>query len=648
MTQTRTTVPGQSCPEQDLPVEAQAPMDWQGKVLKGRYRIASLLGSGGMSDVYRATDLHLEEAGAKDAQVAVKILRSELTRDGNALGLLAKEAAKSKCLAHPNIIRVYDLDHDGDVWFMVMELLEGEPLSKVIQRAKPQGLKWKGAKAVLDQIIQALAYSHQRGIVHADLKPSNIFVTRQGSIKILDFGVAQALRPGHQEDFLNQSLGDETTVYGYTPAYASTSLIAGKEPQVEDDLYALACVSYELLSSRHPFDRQRLDEQQRKAFKLARPGNMPGRLWGCFRRLLKEEARRPSLAEIEKTTRPLPWAHLIYPLVVAAALGSAFYAWQQGGKEVAAAREELKAQSDHQAALAELSSRPVTQLLAGLGGFSPLERAGLLMSNRDRIIDHFGQKVDEALKAPARADLPNFPAAAKVLVEALSYFPNDDSLRTLEAQLNQRRLGLYNALAEELRARLVQGDFGSQGAVDELTGLKADLLFLGKQLPALGDQAITTYKGQMSAAIDQDDAPAIARLLAIGETFYGQEQGAADTIKAAKQQESAIAALANYDKAVAEGGTADYPVDAAEAFYARKIGVWNDGIAAAKDGQALDAVFEAEKAFAATLPVDLPSLKALRHNLANAYISQANDLIAHRRVVAAAPLMQRANELMSD
>ena len=253
---THTHDPDRPKAEQDAP---EGPRHKRlGMVLNDRYRIVALIASGGMSDVYKAVDQNLEKAGSRDCLVAIKLLRTSLTRDPGARSLLAREAAKSKRLSHPNIIRIHDLNHDGDNWFLVMELLEGEPLSRIVQRAKPNGLKWKGCVAVLRQVADALAYSHSQGIVHADLKPSNIFFTREGRIKLLDFGVSRALQAQQPEDYLNPRAEDETSIYGYTPAYASPELMEGKDPSPQDDLYALACISYELLSSRHPFDRQKL------------------------------------------------------------------------------------------------------------------------------------------------------------------------------------------------------------------------------------------------------------------------------------------------------------------------------------------------------------------------------------------------------
>lgn len=641
--QTHTTVSGQLESLDKAPTTS-----WTDRTLKQRYRIESLIGSGGMSDVYKATDLHLEEAGARDAQVAVKILRAELTKDSSALSLLAREAAKSKRLSHPNIIRVYDLDHDGDTWFMVMELLEGEPLSKVIQRAKPQGLKWKGAAAVLDQIFSALAYSHTQGIVHADLKPSNIFVTSQGSIKLLDYGVAQALKPHQHEDFLSEQQSDETTVYGYTPAYASTSLIAGKEPTVCDDLYALACVAFELLSSRHPFDRKKLTEQERRQYKLVKPAHMPGRLWQPVRKLLKEERPQPTLRRLQQVIKPVRPGSILYPVALAASVIVAFTLWSQGKDQVAQLQAQLDGLTGHQRNVEAISAMPVEELLAQSATLAPQERAGILRVNRDRILDHYEERIDSALKEADRPDLPNFPAAAKVLQELLNIFPNDDAVRGLDLRLDQRRQSLLSALGEEYKARLDQAAYNDDAAIRELDALKADLLFLDPHPVTPSEQAQQKLAENLEAAMAAEDAPAISRLTDVAGRFFPSSDILAGPLAKAGRLKDAIASLATYQAQVDQGATPQYPVDAAEAFYQDKLRDWQDRITQADSPQALDKIYDELNGFGQSLPAPLPSVKALRKQIANAYLVQANKLLAQRRVVAAQPLMERANQLMSE
>lgn len=617
-----------------------------GLVLKDRYRIEALIASGGMSDVYKAVDRHLEQAGARDCMVAVKILRNELTRDANALSLLAREAAKSKRLSHPNIIRVHDLDHDGETWFMVMELLDGEPLSRIIQRAKPHGLKWQGGRAVLQQVVSALAFSHRRGIIHADLKPSNIFFTRDGEIKLLDFGVAQALKPNQHVDFLNPHNDDETTIYGYTPAYASPALIAGKDPTVLDDLYALACIAYELFSSRHPFDRKKLSQEELASYPLSKPRNMPGSLWRVCRSLLKHQQPPKDLAAFQIALRPLPWPKYLYPAALILTILLALGAGYRGYTEAEAAKARLDGYANHEQRLQTLEQLPPADLLASLEGLSALEQAGFLKLHQEPILEHFRERTDQALQSQSRPNLPNIPAALDVINEARSLFPHDFELIRQGEQLSQRSLSLQSALGEELQGRLAQGDYRDYTTQRELKELAADLSFLGGSLPVPGEEAIRVFARQLTTALDKDDGPALDRLLGVGDLFFADLPQLAESLGAARQLENAIETLGRYHEAVADGQTPTYPIDAAEQFYAQRLEHWGQTIANAKRSSNLDSVFNDLASRQTKVPVDFPPFAAIRQRLADAYLSQADALLARGQTRQAQPLLQKATSLM--
>ncbi|HEY8510269.1 MAG TPA: protein kinase, partial [Steroidobacteraceae bacterium] len=149
----------------------------------------------------------------------------------------------------PNIVNVYTFDRDGDVFFMTMELLEGRTLKERIDTDCRLGMPFDDAWPIIEGAGRALAYAHQHAVVHSDLKPSNIFVTREGQAKVLDFGIARAIGGGGPGStrFDAQSLG------ALTPGYASCEMLEGKPPDPRDDVYSFACVVYELLTGRHPF-----------------------------------------------------------------------------------------------------------------------------------------------------------------------------------------------------------------------------------------------------------------------------------------------------------------------------------------------------------------------------------------------------------
>lgn len=617
-----------------------------GMVLSQRYRIESLIASGGMSDVYKAVDLHLERAGTRDCFVALKILRSELTQDVNALNLLAREAAKSKCLSHPNIIRVHDLGHDDDTWFMVMELLDGEPLSRIIQRVKPNGLKWKGGKAVLEQVASALAASHRKGIVHADLKPSNIFFTREGEIKLLDFGVAQALKPHQHVDFLNPRSDDETTVYGYTPAYATPALIDGNEPTVNDDLYALACISVELLSSRHPFDRKKLTAKEKTGYKITKPRNMPGKLWTVVRKLLKDDGADVNLEVFQLAMKPTAWSQYLYPAGIAASLITATALWYQGTEKVAESEARLAAYHERAERINALIDLPPEQLVTELGTLEPLERAGLLKQQQDRILHYYENRIDNNLQASGRPNLPNVTVALATLDEALALYPRDQQLNQRFERLNQRRLSLETALSNELNGRLEQGDYNDHASFSELKSLAEDYLFLSGTPLELSAPASNIYQQRLSEALAKDDNMALARLLAMAEVFSAESPDLADNLAEARQLEGAIKTLSDYQSAIANDEQAIFPVSAAEQLYSGRFQQWQDTIATATGSEDLDGVYDDLSYYRDLLPSNYKPFDRIQQALADAYLTQADSLLKQNRTSLAQPLLKRATALM--
>lgn len=223
-----------------------------GSIIKDRFVLQEVIAAGGMGVVYKALDLRRAEAKDRHPFVAVKVLNEDFSQYPGSWIALQRETQKSQHLAHPNVITVYDFDHDDHNFFMTMELLEGEPLSERLKRLQGKGLGVKKALPLIEAMGAALVYAHQKGIVHSDFKPGNIFITQEGIVKVLDFGIARAFRQPDQAQ-------ETTTVFdpgrlgAFSPTYASCEIIEGASPDPRDDIYALACVAYELLSGNHPF-----------------------------------------------------------------------------------------------------------------------------------------------------------------------------------------------------------------------------------------------------------------------------------------------------------------------------------------------------------------------------------------------------------
>jgi hypothetical protein len=226
-----------------------------GDMLRERFVLDVLVGTGGMSRVYRAVDRRRLEALDPQPYVAVKVLSSDFRRHPDALRALEAEARKVQALAHPNICVVFDFDRDGSHAFLVMELLIGSTLD-VVLRASPGGSLDRGRVAsVVGGVLAGIGYAHARGIVHADLKPGNVFLCADGDTKVLDFGVATALRGAGF---------DPAGLEALTPGYASPEMARGEPRDPRDDVFALGCIVYLVLTGRHPYDRRPAEEAEQR------------------------------------------------------------------------------------------------------------------------------------------------------------------------------------------------------------------------------------------------------------------------------------------------------------------------------------------------------------------------------------------------
>jgi len=229
----------------------------EGDLLRGRFELISKLGEGGMGAVWKGKDKLKEEARDRNPFVAIKLLQGDFKAHPEAFIALQRETAKQQRLAHPNIATVYDFDRDdttGTV-FMTMEVLEGQPLDVFIRKLPADGLPEEQAMPLIVQLCNGLSYAHQAGLVHSDLKPGNCFLTREGNIKLLDFGIARASKTkGDAEG--ETTLFDPGQLGALTPTYATLEMFEGEDPDPRDDIYALAIMAYQLLTGKHPYGKK--------------------------------------------------------------------------------------------------------------------------------------------------------------------------------------------------------------------------------------------------------------------------------------------------------------------------------------------------------------------------------------------------------
>jgi len=293
-------------------------------LVKKRFLLETTLGAGGMGTVYKAQDLRKVEAEDKHPYVAVKVLNEGFKQHPQAYVSLQQEAVKSQKLAHPNIVTVYDFDRDGDTIFMTMELLQGTPLDACLKSVANRGIEKNEAVGHFNQLCNGLSYAHARNIVHSDFKPGNIFLTDDGSAKILDFGIARAVSQAKADsNFDAGSLG------ALTPSYASYEMFQGEPPHFSDDIYALACVFYEMLTGQHPYNRTPANQALEKGLTPKRIKSLTRREWRALEKglALTISDRWQSVAEFQKAFAPALRAKQLWSAVGVASVGLIAAGW---------------------------------------------------------------------------------------------------------------------------------------------------------------------------------------------------------------------------------------------------------------------------------------------------------------------------------
>lgn len=213
-------------------------MDLKGRLLGNRYEIIEKIGSGGMATVYKA------KCHVLNRYVAIKILRDEFTTDEEFIKRFEVEAQSAASITHPNIVSVYDVGVDGNLYYIVMELIKGKTLKEIITEEKGP-LPWKWSVNIASQIASALETAHKNHIIHRDIKPHNIIITEDGVAKVTDFGIAKAVSNSTITAF-GTTIG---SVHYFSPEHAR-----GGFTDEKSDLYSLGVVMYEMLTGKVPFD----------------------------------------------------------------------------------------------------------------------------------------------------------------------------------------------------------------------------------------------------------------------------------------------------------------------------------------------------------------------------------------------------------
>lgn len=319
-----------------------------GSVLRDRYLLHDKVAAGSMGVVYKAYDRHLANVDGSDSAVAIKVLSPQLSGNPDALRALQQEAAKGRCLNHPHIVRFIDLDREDDLYFLIMEWLEGESLANALDNGTlradiPRALE------IIRQIGGALDFAHRCGVIHADVKPGNIMLLPDGSVKLVDFGIARV-----QQRRRGSNTSNPDILRAATPAYSSMQVLTGDEPNAADDVFSLACLAYRLIAGHRVFGPRNAAEAAEAGMEPQRPQGLTDSQWKALRKGLAysrvgrqrtplefvnqltaevpnseagpiDELRIPPDALLERrfATSPTRWPYIVLLAVVIAGLGLA-------------------------------------------------------------------------------------------------------------------------------------------------------------------------------------------------------------------------------------------------------------------------------------------------------------------------------------
>jgi serine/threonine protein kinase len=263
------------------------------RTLRSRYVLEALIGQGGVGSVYRALDLNRVGLPREHQYVALKIIDHDAARRAGAPQSLRREFHQAQSLSHPGIVNVFDFDHEDDTYFVTMELLDGDSLGALMRRLSPERLHLETARRVLLELGEAVAYAHDRGVLHLDLKPDNVMIDAAGHVRVLDFGLARS--PLAEPS----TSGEHASPAAATPAYASCERLVQEKPDVRDDVFSFSCIAYELLAGKHPFDRLSALRARNENRTPRRIGSLSRRQWHTLRKGLAW-AREDRLASVRQ------------------------------------------------------------------------------------------------------------------------------------------------------------------------------------------------------------------------------------------------------------------------------------------------------------------------------------------------------------
>ncbi|WP_407833216.1 serine/threonine-protein kinase [Vibrio rotiferianus] len=621
-----------------------------GKVIKNRYEVESLIGHGGLCDVYLAKDIILDSSGADNPHVALKILQKEFAEQPETARMLIREAQQTQKLSHPNILRVYDFGVDANVYFLVMEYVDGETLEQLIQRSRPNGLSFSAAMSIVGQALNALDYAHTKGVVHADLKPANIMITPEGNVKLLDFGVSKTHRV-QQDKYAARRPSQSLDTLGYTPNYASKPVLEGKEPTFQDDLFAFCCIIYELLSCKHPYNRTPVNEALKKSLKVVKPNNLPFSKWPVLASILNSGSvnedvnARLLLAKLNKNH-----LKLITPLAatVILAIGAAYTFQHQQDKisELALTLKKSEEALSEQLDLLKLTATEAKQLIDSEVTVQPVIKEGYLRVHKESILGQFESEIDSILNT-SNTSYPNYDQIELVLSNARSYYPDSHKIEVLSVDIQSSKHSTLLSISRQINSHLEKSRYAKEPDVRSIYDLKHDLNTIHREYRFVPSSLASEVFGQqLTEALKEKDAASLVTLLKVGNTFFSGVEEYKDKLVTSNQMKDSILEMKLYIQSLDSNTPLPFPTHAARILYKEDFDGLHFRLEKAKTTVHLDKLVDDLNVLSKRFPENFEDINALKFQIANKYLDFSDILLNKRKAKSARRAMQKANALM--
>ncbi|OGT31990.1 MAG: hypothetical protein A2W28_11775 [Gammaproteobacteria bacterium RBG_16_51_14] len=489
-----------------------------GSIIKHRFRLLEVLGVGGMGKVYKGIDLLKEEAKDKNPYCAIKLLNDDFKDHPESFIALQRESSRQQKLAHPNIATVYDFDRlggPGTPVYITMEYMDGKPVNDYIKKEvrKSGGIPFAQAYPIIKGLGSALIYAHDRGIVHSDFKPGNAFLLKTGEVKVLDFGIARAVKnpvTGEAE----KTLFDPGKLGALTPAYASLEMLEGEEPDTRDDIYALGCTAYELLTGKHPFNKLPANKARENNLVPALVKGLNKKQNRALRRSVAYERkdRSPNVTHfLEELEGKATWHK--HPLFIAAsvvlviaAIGFIPVKNYLHGKDI----EQM---------IADINSGDQTVIIAKLDEIRAMEKTEqITITDAASIViqKYYDNRISGLIDITG--DSYDFPAAKTILKEIEDFYPESIFLQQQDERVSFNEKQLVSDLNTQYIAALKD-----PALLDNTKQILATIKRINPAHPLLEDpRPSNAYRLAAVSAFEQNDFTGALALVASGlETAPG-------------------------------------------------------------------------------------------------------------------------------